>query len=52
MPVARFYSASIINLNGGLLFNGGLLSPGGPGVIQTSELNGSLLQTSYWHLCG
>jgi uncharacterized protein with beta-barrel porin domain len=42
-----FYSASIINLNGGLLFNEGLLSPGGPGAIQTSELNGSLLQTSY-----
>ena len=43
---ASFYSASIINLNGGQLFNGGLLSPGGPGVIQSSELNGSLLQTS------
>ena len=43
---ASFYSGAIINLNGGLLFNAGLLSPGGPGVIQTSELNGSLLQTS------
>ena len=34
-------------MNGGLLLNEGLLSPGGPGAIQTSELNGSLLQTSY-----
>ncbi len=42
---AMFYSGAIINLNGGQLFNDGLLSPGGPGVIQTSELNGSLLQT-------
>ena len=43
---ASFYTASIINLNGGQLFNGGLLSPGGPGVIQSTELNGSLLQSS------
>ena len=41
-----FYSANVIDLNGGLLWNAGLLSPGGPGVIQTSALNGSLLQTN------
>jgi Autotransporter beta-domain len=43
---ARFYSASIINLNGGQLWNAGLLSPGGPGFIQSSNLNGSLVQTA------
>ena len=41
-----FYSANVIDLNGGLLWNAGLLSPGGPGVIQTSALNGSLVQTN------
>ena len=41
-----FYSANVIDLNGGLLSNAGRLSPGGPGFIQTSELNGSLVQTN------
>ena len=40
-----FYSANVIDLNGGLLWNAGNLSPGGPGFIQSSELNGSLVQT-------
>src|SRR5262249_16626870 len=42
---ASFYTGSIVNLNGGVLLNEGLLSPGGPGVIQTTSLNGSLIET-------
>jgi outer membrane autotransporter protein len=40
-----FYTGSTVDLNGGLLTNSGLLSPGGPGPIKTTNLNGSLAQT-------
>jgi uncharacterized protein with beta-barrel porin domain len=43
---ATFYSGDVLDLNGGPFQNAGLLSPGGPGVIKTTELNGSFAQTS------
>ena len=43
---ATFYSGGVLDLNGGPFQNAGLLSPGGPGVIMTTELNGSFEQTS------
>jgi trimeric autotransporter adhesin len=41
---AEFDSGKIINLGGGELWNEGVLSPGGPGSIQTSNLTGDLYQ--------
>ena len=41
---AQFLSGPIINLDGGTLTNSGILSPGGPNRILTSNLNGDLVQ--------
>lgn len=47
---AVFLAGPTINLGGGLLSNDGLFAPGGAGLVQTTALNGSFVQsgTGIW----